>query len=241
MGFAPRRGIRRFASVLTYQPRPDAIEWLRQYFLIYEGEYVTNLSNELESSRHELTPLSFMFGSSDSFYARYENSYDALVADFEISDGVVIQAGDYDWNRGILGFQTATKRAVSMEQEFSFGNFYDGDRTESKTEVNYLPSKHFGTTLGYTRQNVSLPGGDFSVKLASFTALVNITPDFTWSNVLQYDNISDTLGVNSRLIWEYHPGKRIFLVLNQSYLDERTGLVLKQMDTTLKLSSIFRF
>ena len=241
MGFAPRRGIRRFASVLTYQPRPDAIEWLRQYFLIYEGEYVTNLSNELESSRHELTPLSFMFESSDSFYARYENSYDALVADFEISDGVVIQAGDYDWNRGILGFQTATKRTVSMEQEFSFGNFYDGDRTESKTEVNYLPSKHFGTTLGYTRQNVNLPGGDFSVKLASFTALVNITPDFTWSNVLQYDNISDTLGVNSRLIWEYHPGKRIFLVLNQSYLDERIGLVLKQMDTTLKLSSIFRF
>jgi hypothetical protein len=128
-----------------------------------------------------------------------------------------------------------------LRPEFSFGNFYDGDRTESKTEVNYLPSKHFGTTLGYTRQNVKLPGGDFSVKLASLTALVNITPDFTWSNVFQYDNISDTLGVNSRLIWEYRPGKRIFLVLNQSYLDERTGLVLKQMDTTLKLSSIFRF
>ena len=42
-------------------------------------------------------------------------------------------------------------------------------------------------------------------------------------------------------IWEYRPGKRIFLVLNQSYLDERSGLVLKQMDTTLKLSSIFRW
>jgi len=73
------------------------------------------------------------------------------------------------------------------------------------------------------------------------TVLVNITPDFTWSNVVQYDNKSDTIGINSRLIWEYKPGKRIFLVVNQSYLDERTGFVLKEMDTTLKLSSIFRF
>ena len=57
----------------------------------------------------------------------------------------------------------------------------------------------------------------------------------------KYDNKSDTLGINRRLIWEYQPGKRIFLVFNQSYLDERTGFVREQMDTTLKLSSIYRF
>ena len=95
--------------------------------------------------------------------------------------------------------------------------------------------------MSYSNQDVELPAGDFNIKLASLTVLINFTPDFTWSNVVQYDNVSDSLGVNSRLIWEYRPGARIFLVLNQSYLDERTGFVRKQMDTTLKLSSIFRF
>ncbi len=241
MGFAPRRGIRRFGSTVTYQPRPEQVDWLRQYFLIYEGEYVTNLSNELESSKHILTPLSFVFESSDRVYFRLENNFDAPLNDFEISDSVIISSGDYEWNRGIFGIETATKRMVNMTHELSFGSFYNGDRTENRTELNYLPSKHFGTELSYTLQNVELPGGDFDIKLASLTALVNVTPDFTWSNVVQYDNISDTLGINSRLIWEYRPGKRVFLVLNQSYLDERTGLVLKQMDTTLKLSSILRF
>jgi hypothetical protein len=241
MGFAPRRGIRRLGSTLTYQPRPEDIAWLRQYYLIYEGEYVTNLSNQLESSRHVFTPLSFVFESSDSIYFRFENSFDAPLNDFEISDGIVIPSGDYEWNRGIIGVSTATKRMVNMTHEFTFGSFYNGDRTENRTKLNYLPSKHFGTALSYTIQNVELPGGEFNVKLASLTALVNITPDFTWSNVAQYDNKSDTLGINSRLIWEYKPGKRIFLVLNQSYLDERTGFVLRQMDTTLKLSSIYRF
>ena len=88
---------------------------------------------------------------------------------------------------------------------------------------------------------LELPEGDFDIKLASLTALINFTPDFTWSNLVQYDNISDSLGFNSRLIWEYRPGKKVFLVLNQSYVDERTGFVRKQMDSTLKLSSIFRF
>jgi len=49
------------------------------------------------------------------------------------------------------------------------------------------------------------------------------------------------MGINSRLIWEYKPGAKIFLVINQSYLDETTGFVRQQIDTTLKLSSIFRF
>ena len=95
--------------------------------------------------------------------------------------------------------------------------------------------------MSYSKQEVELPGGDFDVKLASLEAHINFTPDFSWSNLVQYDNVSDSMGINSRLIWEYRPGQRVFLVLNQSYLDERTGVVRKQMDTTLKFSSIFRF
>ena len=128
-----------------------------------------------------------------------------------------------------------------MNHDFSFGDFYDGNRTENTSRLTYLPSKHFGTVLSYSKQDVELPSGDFDIQLASLTALINFTPDFTWSNLVQYDNVSDSMGINSRLIWEYRPGKKVFLVLNQSYLDERSGFVLKQNDTSIKLSSIFRF
>jgi len=154
---------------------------------------------------------------------------------------VMIPAGEYDWTRGVLRFSTADKRMLFFEHEFSFGDFYNGTRIENTSEITFLPSKHLTTELSYSKQEVELPEGDFNVKLASFTALVNFTPDFTWSNLIQYDNVSESMGVNSRLIWEYRPGARIFLVLNQSYLDERSGFVLSQMDTTIKLSSIFRF
>ena len=241
LGFSPRRGIRRYATTWTYQPRPERIEWLRQYELTYQGEYITNLEDELESSRHLFTPLSFEFESSDTVYFSFENDFDAPSEDFTVLRSATIPAGDYEWNRGIIGFETATQRMLSLTYEHSFGSFYNGERVEHSSEINFLPSKHFGLEVGYTYQDVDLPGVDFEIDLASVTALLNVTPDLTWSNLAQYDTISDTLGINSRLIWEYRPGKKLFLVVNQTYLDERSGLVRQQMDTTFKLSSIFRF
>ena len=241
LGFAPRKGIRRYSTTWTYQPRPQEVQWLRQYILSYEGEYITNLDDQLESSRHVFTPLSLEFESSDEIYFQFENSFDAPLEDFTVLRSGIVPVGDYEWNRGILGLSTATQRMLSMEYEYSFGSFYDGERKEHAVEFSIVPSKHFGLEVAYTYQDVRLPNAAFDIELASLTALVNVTPDLTWSNLAQYDTISDTMGINSRLIWEYRPGKKLFLVVNQSYLDERTGFVRQQMDTTFKLSSIFRF
>jgi hypothetical protein len=241
LGFAPRRGIRRYFTNLTYQPQPQSIPWLRRYYLTYEGEVVTDLSGDLQSANHLLTPAGLLFESADYLEFGLEHSSDVPQEDFEISEGVVIPMDDYSWTRGIVTFESATKRSFSFTHELSFGDFYDGTRVENSSEITYVPSKHFASIVGYTKQNVELPQGDFDIKLMTLTALINFTPDFTWSNLVQYDNISDSMGINSRLIWEYKPGAKIFLVINQSYLDETTGFVRQQMDTTLKLSSIFRF
>ena len=247
MGFAPRTGVRRYYTRLVHKPYIESKDWLRQMYYSYEGEYITDLSNQLQSSKHLLTPLQLLFESGDTFLMEIENATDVPVDDFRIynvagdDDDVFISVGDYSWTRGILALQTSSRRNLQFQHDYSFGDFYDGTRTENTSELVYLPSKHFGAELSYSDQDVELPVGDFNIKLASLTTLVNFTPDFTWSTVAQYDNVSDTMGINSRLIWEYRPGARVFLVINQSYLDERTGFVRKQMDTTLKLSSIFRF
>lgn len=241
LGFAPRRGIRRFFTNATYQPQPQSIPWLRRYYLSYEGEVVTDLSGNLQSETHTLTPAGLLFESAEYLEFSLEHSSDVPSEEFEISEGVVIPADDYSWTRGVVVLETATKRSVSFTHELSFGDFYDGTRVENSSEITWAPSKHFASIVGHTKQSVELPQGDFDIKLASLTALINFTPDFTWSNLVQYDNISDSMGINSRLIWEYKPGAKVFLVLNQSYLDETTGFVRQQSDTTIKLSSIFRF
>ena len=82
---------------------------------------------------------------------------------------------------------------------------------------------------------------DSTIRLISGTLRYSFTPDLVWFNLAQYDNISKSLGVNSRLQWEYKPGAKMFLVLNQGYIDERTGLALQNFELVAKVGALFRF
>ena len=65
--------------------------------------------------------------------------------------------------------------------------------------------------------------------------------DLTWSHIAQYDSISETIGFNSRLRWEYRPGAIAYLVLNQSYLNEDGEFQSENSDVTLKVGASIRF
>ena len=77
----------------------------------------------------------------------------------------------------------------------------------------------------------------------SFTSLINFTPDLTWSNRLQYDNVSEGFGVNSRLYWIPEPGREAYLVLNwgMSDADKDGDFVSTSNDLTFKYNYTFRF
>ena len=64
---------------------------------------------------------------------------------------------------------------------------------------------------------------DSTINLVSGRIQYSFTPDLTLFNLIQYDDISNSIGVNSRLQWEYKPGAKMFFVLNQGYVDEMTG------------------
>ena len=49
------------------------------------------------------------------------------------------------------------------------------------------------------------------------------------------------MGVNSRLQWEYKPGAKMFFVVNQGYVDEMTGFIIKDLELVAKIGALFRF
>ena len=59
--------------------------------------------------------------------------------------------------------------------------------------------------------------------------------------LVQYDSLSESVGYNSRLIWEYWPGSKLYAVVNQNYMAEDLSLRLGQTEATLKVGTIFRF
>jgi hypothetical protein len=65
----------------------------------------------------------------------------------------------------------------------------------------------------------------------------------SWVNLIQYDNVSELLGINSRLHWIPRAGQEGFLVLNHNLqdLDKDNSFRSSFSDLSVKLNYTFRF
>ena len=121
-----------------------------------------------------------------------------------------------------MQFLLSSKRRLSGDVSVWIGEFYDGQRQRYGGRLLWLPWKHLGLDLNYHYNQVQLPGGNFDTHLFAGRMNWNFTPDLIWSHLLQFDSVSDSLGFHSRLQWEYRPGCKFHLILNQNY-DQQTG------------------
>ena len=79
------------------------------------------------------------------------------------------------------------------------------------------PSPMMPSRSGSVQNDVRLPEGDFTTRLARLRVNLAFTPDISWQTIAQYDNVSDRFGIQSRFKWIVEPGDEIFLVLNQGF------------------------
>jgi hypothetical protein len=240
LGFVPRRGIRSLEYELGRTWRSQKRSWFRTWEVGGAVEMITRTSGELDSARIAFTPLDLELESTDEITLRITHDLDWPRKGFELAD-VMVPAGQYSWTKARLAVETTSTRPVWVEAALQTGEFYDGWRNVLESEVEWNPSKHFRFNLHYQYNQVDLSGGHFDAHVGSLGMNWNVTPDLGWSALAQYDSISNALGFNSRIRWEYKPGSTIYFVLNQSLLAQDGGPLLEASDLTLKADATFRF
>jgi len=90
-------------------------------------------------------------------------------------------------------------------------------------------------SLSWRQNQVQLPFGDFDSELFSARVNVAFNARWAWLNLVQGDNISDTVAVNSRLRYEPRADREYFLVFNQTR-DRNGGGVI---DTAISMKASF--
>ena len=241
LGFVRRKDMLAYGSLWSFEPRPESIEWARQFKFSYQNSLFTNPANKKESMRHEFTPFQVELDSADEIFLKIGREFDRPRSAFEIVDGALIPEGAYWWNDFSIGIETASNRLIQGELEITAGEFYNGDRQQIKTELDLLPWKRLNFQLEYDYNHVDLPVAEFDVYIGALRMIWNFNPDLIWSHLAQYDNLSDSVGLNSRLRWEYRPGSQIFMVVNQSYLREDNSIRVLDTELNLKVGATIRF
>jgi hypothetical protein len=91
--------------------------------------------------------------------------------------------------------------------------------------------------------DIELPQGTFITRLSSVNTQVAFTPELYWITLAQYDNISEEIGINTRLQWIPKAGQEVLIVLNHNMQDQDRDnrFDTARSDLSLRLRYTFRF
>jgi hypothetical protein len=220
LGFMLRRNMQTAYLSVGLNPRPQA-GWLknlvRQFFFNVSGDFYWDLKGNLETSRLEAAPLSFSTESGEQFSSQVTVNRDVLPAEFEVSDGVVLPPGSYNFTSYGIDFSSAAHRFWVFDAGIEFGEFYSGhyDNLGVGLTFKYKGYANLGIDVNLVRGR--LPEGDFDENVYQLKADIFLSPDLGFMNYVQYDSISKLLGWSVRLKWRVSPGNEIALIYNKNW------------------------
>jgi hypothetical protein len=242
VGFVNRADIIGTKAEIGYTFTPNG-RFLRNITFKNIFENIDNTDGDLESRELVIEPFSVETQFGDEFEIRLKRIDEVLVEEFEISPGVIIGTGDYSFDRVQFVFASALERRLALSLDIDIGDFYDGDLFKIGGDVSWRPGRHFYMQLGYEYNDVELPAGSFVTRLYRVRVDIAFTDKWSWLNVVQYDNVTDTGGFNSRLRYNPQAGQDLYLVLNRQFdVDPLTRDVSSSTsEVIVKFNYTFRF
>jgi hypothetical protein len=122
-----------------------------------------------------------------------------------------------------LEFRSSSDRSVFGEIELSYGDYYGGSSTRGELELSWRPSRFLQLDCEIESTLARLPQEDFEVLTGSLGLRVTPTTQLSFNGIAQYDNQSETIGVNCRIRYIIQSGSDLFLVLNKGFEREEDG------------------
>jgi hypothetical protein len=242
LGFAARTDFAATSGGFGYTWRPENSR-VRKVQTEIGAEFVEPINGTDRSHEIEVKLFEVENQSADRLELEHLFVEEEFADAFEISEGVVIPAGTYNFDHSCVTLYTGEQRVLSTESTVCEGGFYDGSIFAFETRTTWRPSKHLKVIVGGEYNDIDLPQGDFITRLATLNLDVAFSTAWSWENFIQYDNVSDTVGLNSILRWIPRAGQETVLAFNTQHEDfDRDGRFRSYTsDVTIKLSYTFRY
>jgi hypothetical protein len=177
----------------------------------------------------------------DTLLMRAKIERERLPEAFRVANGVVVLPGDFAGEHLEAGLTLSKSRPLSGSASVARRLYYGGNQILYKTTLTWRPSPMFNLDASFDYTDVTLPYAQFAVRLLRLGGAIQFSPDLVWSLLGQYDNLSRSVGLNTRLRWTYAPGGDVFLVVNQgaNVIDDRWDFTRTEMST--KVGATWRY
>ena len=243
LGFVQRSNVRMFRVGASFNPRPKN-QWLgiqQMYHDIFFTEF-TRLDDGLVETRDVyVTLVDWHFQSGDSLHSLFDvnPTYERLFEPFEISPGVVLPPGEYEFTPLRVFFSSAQKRRLQGSLGISFGSFWSGSAESVNVGVRYSAPPRLTISLNTNQTFARLPQGDFVARIHRAQINYAVSPRLSFSNLIQFDNRSGNLGFQGRVRWTLEPGNDLFFIFGQGWVQElgERGADFRRQDSRLAVKA----
>lgn len=243
VGFVERRGFRRLQPSAGYEPFLEEHPWIRSLEFGTRFEYLTDLALEPLTVHVGLQPFGITLDSGDSFEISVDRLFERLTVPFDIlGDGRIVLSRDtYTMYSGEIELRTAEYRLISGTLSGSHGGFWSGTQTEVEASVTTRPLTGLSLNADWAFTDATFDQGQFETHVVRFNGTYSPTPDLSFSTRIQFDNLSDRLGLFARIRWITRPGSDLYLVLtrNWRYLNDRFSPLNSELASKLTYSIRF--
>ena len=250
-GFVNRAGIRDYAAEIGWLQRYPQGNPLRFIFSNFGLQRVESIAGDLQSEILNARFFSFSTNSGDSLRFLYTGTREILGEPFTIWDPdpssggvpVTIPAGEYSFDDIGIQFSSFSSRRLSGDLTYRTGDFFGGTKDNIVAQMTWTPTEHWRIFWSYTYNDIDLPEGNFDLRLAGLGLDFVFSNTLSWVNLLQYDNNSEIISINSRLHWIPQAGREAFIVLNHNLqdLNRNNSFHSTLTDLSLKFSYTYRF
>jgi hypothetical protein len=215
LGFVSRRAVQFWNPSFMHRPR-FARGPIQQMSHGVNPYIWTDLSGQWETYDAQIQVADWLFRSGDRVRVLVSPSGDRPRLPFEVSPGVVIPPGPYQWVRRSITATTAQKRRFYTSVTWGSGTFYDGELDQYEWSGAWNPTPLVTLEFNSERNIGRIRIGRFTQQLVGTRLRMNFSPDLTIASYAQYDTDTDSVGVNTRLRWTFVPVADLFIVYNHN-------------------------
>jgi hypothetical protein len=238
VGFIRRQNISQYSADATWRPQLRRSDTIRNLTFGSNIDYYNDGDGRIETRTQEGT-LGIQFENNGSVNFNVNETFDRLVQPFAIRPTVSVPVGDYIYRRYTTSVNTGNNRKIGLTGSMSWGGFWDGDSEAVSAGLDIRPNHHLNLDLSYSRNQVTLPYGDFTTQLLGARLVYGFSPRAFFNAFVQYNADTHQVSSNLRFNFTHHPLSDIYVVYNDRR--DSTGGQLLERAFILKITNLFNF
>ena len=158
-----------------------------------------------------------------------------------------LKTGEYSiWEYRITA-RTTGRRKISLFGGSTFGQFWNGDRLQYGGRVTFRPNPGVSISTNIQRNKGTLPQGSFDADVYEVEMQWNPTTWVATTTQVQFDDVSQLVGLFARIRWIVKPGNDVYFVYTHNWqnlgagiLDNRDLITLSR-GGSIKMNYTYRF